>query len=127
VKLKDTIMKLNNFNQVTLEALVSNGYSTVKALEQVNAELGKMNNVESESFLRNPIITKETKLKASTFKLTLSTKEKFESAPSIGLRFFTWSYKVAKLNMEFPIGEGQTYTMPIEFKNWLDKFARTAK
>ena len=85
--------------------------------------MGNLKLVDSESTLGKPKTTKETKNKASVFKLSISTGEKFEASPTIALRFYEWSELIRDLNKKYSVPNG-IYPIPQYFIEWLDKFAK---
>lgn len=98
------------------DALINNGYSTVKVTNAVNSALGELNAVAAESKLGDGRITK------TSYKVTESTSTKFEGkADSAPLRFDAWCGAVDKANK---IASFTSIEIPTVFKQWLE-FAKT--
>lgn len=116
-------MKINTLSFAGMSSLTNAGYDDVLVLNAINADMGSLKLVDSESKYGKPKCTKETKNKVSVFKLTVSTGDKYEGTPTIALRFFEWTELVRDLNQKYGVKDG-VYPIPTYFVEWLNKFAK---
>lgn len=115
-------MKANRLNlcSVVRHSLIAAGYSTVKAVNAVNAELGKL---ASES-----VTSKTGEGKANTkkgeYKVSVSETHKLAGKLNAPLLFDAWHSQIAKAEK---LARFDAVAIPGIFGEWLAKFAVGSK
>ncbi len=98
--------------------LEARGYSTVKLVNAVNAELGKLEAVETTSKLGDGSVGRQ----GVSYGVTESVSVKYKTdVLTIPLLFDAWHGVIAKANR---LAESDIVDIPQTFRAWLDKFAK---
>ena len=118
-------MKSNRLNLcVTLRnTLLNSGYSTVKAVNAVNAALGDLTIAGSEDKVKMGD-GKLTKTAYKVSEVTTTTDKYTGSLGNIALRFDAFNAALSKVEK---IAEVESITLPEIFVDWLNKFAKAEK
>lgn len=98
-------------------ALEAAGISTVKVVNAVNAKLGQLDCVGTESKLGHGRVGK------SLYKVSESTTSKYQGEIDIALRFDAWHSAMAKADK---IGEMDNCYIPVAFSAWLQSMKEKA-
>jgi hypothetical protein len=115
-------MKANRINLVApvRQALINAGYSTVKVVSAVNAELGKLGGEVSAAKLGGGRLTG----KATEYRVSESVTTAYSGKLTDGLHFDAWHTKIESANK---VAEFETVAIPARFLPWLNKFATADK
>jgi len=113
-------MKPNRLNlcQVVREALIRDGYSSVKVTDAVNSELGKLALVSSEDKTGDGKI----KSKGLEYAVTVTGSFKYIGKNTLPCKFDAWHSCVSKAEK---VASMPAIELPVEFVTWLDGFAKT--
>ena len=109
------VNRLNLVNPVRV-ALELGGYSTVRVVNAVNAALGQLEKVSSESKSGNGSVSK------GMFKVSETLTIKYKGERNDPLDFDAWHSAIARANK---IAEFESVSLPVRFNDWLAKLKET--
>lgn len=119
-----------NLCSVIRHACIEAGYSTVKIIGAVNSALGDLEVTKEKATTKNSLVTKQTKNKASLFRINQAVSLSYETENiSLPLRFDAWNTLVERMESDSMKTVGtiehlKMMPLPHVFTEWLDKFAK---
>lgn len=104
-------------------SLLALGYSTVKVVNSVNSELGKIGVRETESKTGASRVTG----KGTEYDVSTGTTTKYRGKLTMPLYFDAWCSAIAKVEKVAPFPRDGVIPIPAPFITWMDTFAKADK